>query len=295
MIKFKRFDFTPILGWSASRYDMFSRCKRMYYYHYYAKFDSDFSRERINDLKSLTSIPLEIGSIAHDAVAAILNRLLKSTSEIDRRRFDGFVEKMASQYCGRKKFFEVYYLEMEAVELSDVLPAVKESLAAFLSSPRLKWIQDQVVAGKHDWLVEPPGYGEARIDGMKVYCKVDFLFVMDGRITILDWKTGKHDEEKHRKQLLGYSTWAVHHLNAAAQDIDAFVAYLRPCYEETGLSPSDDDLTGFAARIRSETDEMYAFCADVHENIPLHKDSFPMLPSRGFCRYCNFKELCDRI
>jgi CRISPR/Cas system-associated exonuclease Cas4 (RecB family) len=295
MLKIKRYDFSPILGWSISRYDMFSNCKRLYYYQYYAKFDPDYPRVKIDELKNLTSIPLEIGNIVHDTVSTVLRRLLKSKEEIDRQRFQTFVETMTAENCKNKVFFEVYYAERASVEPPDLLPSINECLTTFLASPRFQWIKDKAISSKNEWLIEPPGYGEARIDGMKVYCKVDFLFVVDGRIIILDWKTGKRVEEKHGKQLLGYTTWAAHHLNASAADIDAVIAYLRPSYEEVELSSSDSDLKNFASQIRAETEEMYAFCGEVQENVPLEKESFPMTSRLGFCKYCNFKELCDRV
>lgn len=295
MIKTKRYKFTPILGWSASRYDMFDRCKRLYYYQYYAKYDREYSREQIDDLKTLTSIPLEIGNIVHDTLAAILRRLLKTNREIDRQKFEDFVERKIAQQCQHKRFFEVYYTETEAVEPLDLLPAIDESLTSFLDSERFLWIRDHALTGKNEWLIEPPGYGESRIDSLKVYCKVDFLFVVDGIVTILDWKTGKRDQEKGSKQLLGYSTWAAHHLNTSAEKIEAIIAYLRPAYEEAVLKPSEDNLIEFATRVASETEEMYAFCRDVPDNLPLDKESFPMIPKSGFCSYCNYKELCKRI
>ena len=51
----------------------------------------------------------------------------------------------------------------------------------------------------------------------------------------------------------------------------------------------------FALQIRAETEEMYSLCSDVQENLPLDKESFPMITRLRFCKYCNFKELCDRV
>jgi hypothetical protein len=144
-------------------------------------------------------------------------------------------------------------------------------------------------------LIEPFGFGEARVDEMKVYCKVDFLFVVDGRTVILDWKTGKKDTQKHTRQLLGYATWATHHLEVPADTVDAVVAYLRPSYEEFPLTPSADDLDAFADKSRAETEQMRAFCSDVEENRPLDKPSFPMTDRLQMCRMCSFKELCGRV
>ena len=41
MSPIKRFPFTSILGWSATRYETFSICKRKYYYQYYSKYDRE--------------------------------------------------------------------------------------------------------------------------------------------------------------------------------------------------------------------------------------------------------------
>ncbi len=295
MLEVHRFPYTAILGWSASRYDTYRRCKRQYYYQYYAKHDPELPRERVEKLKKLTSMPLEVGSIVHDTVAAILNRLLKSGAAIDRKRFDEFVEKRTALVCRGRTFSEVYYVEQEAVEPEDILPKIQACLETFLGSERYAWVVSKARENRDEWIVEPPGYGESRLDGMKVYCKVDFLFVVDDRVVILDWKTGKRDDEKYAKQMLGYGAWAMHHLNRPAADIDTYVAYLRPEYEELHVRPTEAQLTGFVERIRSETDEMYALCRDVPENLPVEKEAFPMTENENLCRFCNYRELCDRV
>lgn len=295
MLTIEKFKFTPILGWSLSRYDVFKTCKRQYYYQYYGKYDSKYPREKIESLKHLTSIPLEIGNISHKTISAVLKRLLKSKKEIDRLRFQDFVKKSTVKNCEKKTFFEVYYNEMEMVIADDVLPAIQSSLNNFLESPRLNWIRDKALVAGQQWLIEPEGYGEARIDGMKVYCKVDFLFLVDDRVVILDWKTGKRNKKKHEKQMLGYCTWAGDYLKTSTDNIDAFISYLRPSYEEERVTPKKGDLDQFKSQIRRETDEMYAFCTDIQENVPFQKTSFQMISQSIICSYCNYKELCNRI
>ncbi len=87
-MEIKTFGFTPILGWSFSRYDIFSDCKRKYYYQYYGKFDPEYKRDKIEFLKRLTSIPMEIGNVSHDVIQNVLERLLKSTDPIDTEKFE---------------------------------------------------------------------------------------------------------------------------------------------------------------------------------------------------------------
>lgn len=295
MLTVEKFKFTPILGWSISRYDVFKTCKRRYYYQYYGRYDSKHPREKIESLKHLTSIPLEIGNITHKTISAVLKRLLKSKKEIDYPRFQDFVKKSTREKCKKKTFFEVYYNEMERVAVDDVLPAIQSSLNNFMESSRFKWIRDKALAKGQQWLIEPEGFGEARIDGLKVYCKVDFMFLVDDRVVILDWKTGKRDQKKHEKQMLGYCTWAGEYLKITSDNIDAFIAYLCPSYEEEMLAPKKGEIEQFTSQIRRETDEMYAFCKEIPENVPIQKKSFPMISQSIICSYCNYKELCHRV
>ncbi len=295
MLKIKTYPFTSILGWSLSRYDVFKTCKRQYFYQYYGRYDPDIPRGRIDSLKRLTSIPLEIGNITHHTISAVLKRLLKSRSPINRDRFQRFVETATTQACDERTFFEVHYREMERITAENVLPAVETALENFLESPWLNWIKDHALVEGQQWLIEPGGFGEARIDGMKVYCKVDFMFMVDDRTVILDWKTGRPDLEKHTKQMMGYCTWAGENYNANFDRIDAIIAYLRPSYREERLSLANDSFAQFTSQIRRETEEMYNICKNVQENTPLEKPAFPMIPQSIICRYCHFKELCHRV
>ena len=83
-MEMKRYAYTPVLGWSFSRYETFSNCKRKYFYNYYAKHDTVFDIKKILFLKKLTSIPLEIGNISHEVIEGVLKRLIKTTEPIDR-------------------------------------------------------------------------------------------------------------------------------------------------------------------------------------------------------------------
>lgn len=295
MLSLPRYEYTPILGWSSSRYDTFSTCRRQYYYQYYGKHDREYPRQRIDALKGLVSVPLTVGTVVHDVVAAILQRLLKSASDFDMSRFGDFVRQRVERTCQTERFFEVHYAHAEAVRPEDLLPASDACLRAFLDSDRFAWVRDEALSPGNEWLVEPPGYGETRLDGMKAYCKVDFLFVVGGRTVILDWKTGKHDDDKHGRQLLAYSAWAASQLEARPEDIEAVVAYLQPAYDEVTLRPTADQLAALIERVRAQLEEMRGLCADVEQNVPRDKDAFPMVEGRpAVCGHCNFKELCRR-
>ena len=84
------------------------------------------------------------------------------------------------------------------------------------------------------------------------------------------------------------------HLDKKASDIEPIIVYLHPKYEEISLKPTEDELKEYKERILSETKEMYGYCRNFEENIPLDKEKFPMLEDTTICKYCNFKELCHR-
>jgi len=290
-----RFPYTEILGWSVSRYEKFLLCKRQYYYDYYAKYDREYPRETIDLLKKLTSIPLETGSIVHDTIKALLERLLKTEKPVDKSRFIGYAEEMTEKSCKSKKFSEIYYKKIDIVEPGSLFNNIRQSLDNFLNSDRYNWIIEKAVTNKTGWLIEPPGYGETRINDLKAYCKVDFLFPVDGEIYIVDWKTGKQDGKKHKKQLLGYSTFACYHFNITSDKVMPAISYLYPAYSELQMKFDETDIKGFVNSVKTETDEMYGYCKNVEQNLPKDKEEFSKTANSLICGFCNYRELCGEI
>jgi len=288
----KRFQYSDILGWSVSRFDKFNMCRRQYYYDYYGKYDKEFDRARINALKSMTSTALETGNIIHDTVKAFLERLLKAESPVNREKFLDYASKKTGEYCAAKTFSEVYYGDVPSIDINAIADKVKTGLSNFIDSERCRWIIEKAITNKSGWVIEPPGYGETRIDGMKAYCKVDFIFPVEGEIFILDWKTGKPDERKHTKQLIGYATWASYHFGKEASVIKPITVYLLPVYAETATKADNLDMERFKISVKTETDEMYAMLKNVEQNIPKDKQEFTKTTNPKICSFCNYRELC---
>jgi hypothetical protein len=288
----KRFPFTRILGWSMSRYNEFSLCKRRYYYQYYAKHDPETPLKRIKFLKDLTSVPLEIGVIVHHVIKALLNRLQSSREEIDQEKFFEYAYRSTNEHIERKVFSEVHYSVLENIEADDIYPKVSECLQTLLGSDRFTWLTQEAVSSNTSWIIEPPGYGETRINDLKAYAKVDFLFPMDDLLYILDWKTGKRELERHRKQLVGYAAWASYHFGVEPERIKPVVAYLLPEYDEVQQELNEFDIEDFAVRVKTETEEMYGFCSDVQTNIPLEKSEFVKIDDERISSRCKYRGLC---
>jgi CRISPR/Cas system-associated exonuclease Cas4 (RecB family) len=292
MYELKRFPFSWTLGWSMSRYNEFSICKRRYYYVYYGKHDPEVPGETIRFLKDLSSIPLAIGVIVHHVIRVLLDRLKSTHAAIDEDRFFEYAERATREHLERMTFDEVVYSEMEEVGFDDVYPKVRSCLDNLLRSDRFRWLTEEAVATSDSWIIEPPGYGETRIDGLKAYVKVDFLFPMEDLIYIMDWKTGKRDLERHRSQLVGYAAWAAYHFGVDPAKVHPIVAYLDPEYEEIPQELNEFDIEDFSRRVKDETDAMYAYCTDIESNIPREKVDFPKVDNLKISAHCSFRGIC---
>jgi hypothetical protein len=86
LIQLPSFPFTPVLGWSSTRAEIFRTCRRRYFYQYYAKYDREIPMGRILHLKTLSSIPMTIGTGVHDILATVLTRLQKSDRDLGKGR-----------------------------------------------------------------------------------------------------------------------------------------------------------------------------------------------------------------
>jgi len=293
-IAFPDHPYTPQLGWSSTRSETFRSCRRRYFFQYYARYDSELPLAHIQRLKSLSSIPMLVGEAVHDVVATLLRRLLRSSAPVDRERFMRHVYQTLEAALTCTELMEVHYGLRSGPDATDLQQLAMSCLEQLLASERYLWLVD-VLKGDPRYLIEPPGYGEARLQGMKIYAKVDCLIEVGAEMVILDWKTGRQDPAKHLRQLLGYAAWAEDHLKVEAQQIRCLAVYLQNGYEEIEKRPTRADLQGLAAEVAAEIQQMQGLLRDPERNIPLEKVAFPLTENLGYCSHCQFRVLCDRI
>lgn len=291
----KSFEYTTILGWSISRYDMFTTCRRQYYYQYYYKWDTEHPQGLIARLRSMVSVPLQIGTVAHTCISTLLKRLLKEPDQpVDTQRLADYVGRKVAEQHRRADYAEVYYGHEIRINTEEMTDTILAAVTNLIESDRFEWLAQQATAATKPWIIDPVGFGETRVEGLKAYCKVDFMIHTQDHLHILDWKTGKEREDKHSIQMRGYAAWASYHYDTQLDAITPTVAYLLPDYHETTMELNEYDMQDFATLVREQAQEMYALCSDVGENVPLSKDRFPQTKVEPLCEYCNFRELCGR-
>jgi CRISPR/Cas system-associated exonuclease Cas4 (RecB family) len=222
----------------------------------------------------------------------MLKRYQKSTKPLNKDRFFKYSYDITENHCSSKTFFEHYY-NGEIILVPKIYEKVKKILDNFLNSSRFAWIKKNAISKSSEWVIEPEGFGETRINDLKAFCKVDFSFPVDNKVYIMDWKTGKPVKEKHSKQLTGYALWANYTFGKKIDDIIPVIVYLYPQYDEKSVKIDNYSIAEFANTVANETQDMYRYLNDVEQNIPKDKKEFPLNGNKFSCKYCCYKEICQ--
>ena len=294
LIPFPEYEFSSDLGWSFTRRKAFESCKRRYWYDYYNRWDPEIERESIMQLKGLSSTPMLIGEVVHILMASIAKRLLRSRAEIDRDRFNIYARKALTNALNNCDFQEIHFGHCSEISADELWLRLQTFMESYLSSDRYRWLHEEWDP-EQVYLIDPDGYGETRLAGMKIYAKPDLLVHDEHGMLIIDWKTGRRDASDHSLQVAVYAAWAREVLEQPASKIRVADAYLKPPYCEETLRCSESELDAVVKQVRSERASMQAMCIDVVENKPLEKEKFHMTEDTEACRLCNYRELCHRI
>jgi hypothetical protein len=261
-----RYPYSLQLGWSNTRSETFRGCRRRYFYQYYWEFERELPLDRILLLRQLSSAPMIISQAVHTVLAAVLKRLLKTGDPIDQSHFHGYVSKAIQgelQSCSG--LMGVYYGEREPVAAADLLPVVLVCMESFPASDRCSGLHEQL-AEDQPFLIEPPGYGEARLEELKIYAKVDALLQTPTETVILDWKSGRQDPLKHLRKLVDYAAWAdsVDLELMPSLRLEQFWARAQPnfdCISQTTVPRQDKDQDGIPALPESRRTADHPLCA----------------------------------
>jgi hypothetical protein len=280
--------------WSASRADSFKRCKRAYFYHYYGfRVDDEIKR-----LKKLSAMLLWVGNVVHDELEMILKTWKhmpdpKEQQQIIQRLTQGQMpQDFGFSKAGTKKFrlFEHEYdQEVTLLQKRVAVGLVKLSMQnAFAPG---SFLSQAFAVGEDQWLtVEDLCAFE--VDGHRAVVKMDLCFRdPDGKVVIVDWKTGRSVWSTNKAQIGGYALYAFRRGWAKKpEEISTNLFYL-PLDKVVQKTPTWDDLKEAQDVIAKSSAEMKAALRDPDENVACIED-FPMSGKKWDCERCPFGKLC---
>jgi hypothetical protein len=172
---------------------------------------------------------------------------------------------------------------------------IEGSLRAFYASPVLEEIR---ATPREQWLTVDQ-LDSWDFEGTKIWVAVDFAYRgPDGRVHILDWKTGREREVDH-VQVGIYALYAQRRWGVAADAVEGGLVYLAPNDgapggEKVSVAADARALGACTEAMRSSIAAMKAALEDPARNAG-REEGFPVLEDRGACRRCPFRRPCGRL
>ena len=292
-------DLVNEFSWSRSRDNTFQECRRRYFYHYYGSWggwDSDATPDirRLYVLKQLGSRQMWGGRVVHDAVEMALH-VYRDGRDVPVEPFVAdVVERMRAEWRssrdGRYRespktvalFEHEYGVPLKREVWQALSRNVTTCLRNFFRLPLLAAIRK--TAPEHWSKVFD-------FEGTAVWIAPDFGFWTDeGRLQLVDWKTGAADPDAAAFQLGCYALYAREVLGVEPARVDLLEANLR----EPVVTPvrwDDARLERIREQIRLSIRSMKAYLADPATNSARIED-FERTEELRLCRWCNFRAVC---
>lgn len=293
-------------SWSKTRDDLFHKCPRQYYYHYYGSWGgwhrhSDERTRKLYVLKKLSNKHMWAGEKIHLAIKQHLTHLREgddvlTEEEVIRDVLDQMRKEFRDSRNGlhwvstqnRGLFEHEYDAEMSDEAWKDVANHVEKCVHNFFQSPILTEIG---MIPKEQWL-SIKDLGHFELNDVKVYVSIDFATKEKESVTIYDWKTGTSLSQDHDLQMACYGWFAWHHWNVDPKKIKLVEINLINSKTET-LSVQGINLEKVQKRIFSSIQDMQFLLDDIANNHAT-EEKFPLTDNERFCSYCHFKKLCPK-
>lgn len=293
-------------SWSRSRAGQFDECPRRYWFTYYGAWGGwkTSAPPRVRDayvLKQLKSRWMWVGELVHDQIAKCLVAaragelvpLERATEELLTRMRADFRASRAFEYraspkkaCGLLE--HEYAKPVTDAEWGEVADHMKTCLAAFYRSP---WITKLPTLPRGAWLpIEELSH--FRLDGVKVFVKPDFAYkTSDETAEIIDWKTGRREDEPDPIQLACYARYAVEKGWAKSATDVTTNEYNLASGRGRETRMDEQKLAEVESAIRSSVAKMKALLDDPERNVAT-ESKFPVAKDASACRNCNYQRIC---
>jgi hypothetical protein len=280
-------------SWSLSRHETFSSCRRRYFYSYYASQDDP----EIQRLKKLSALPMWAGSVVHETIENLLKTrdALPSPEEQEALVRAAVHGQMLADWrdseAGSLRFrlFEhEYEVPVQAEDKKIVVGVVMRSLRRFFKSDVLR---DLFAVGRASWLTVED-LVSFHVGDVEVRLRMDVAYRdREGRLVIVDWKTGRAEGRFNEIQVAAYALFAAEQGWARdASEIRTELVYLA---QNRAVRRSVDvrKLDHARAFIAKSAGNMKALLLDPLANLARLED-FAMVERPQVCRRCNFRRLC---
>jgi hypothetical protein len=291
-------------SWSRSRDNTFQECRRRYFYHYYGAWggwDAAAPAElrRLYVLKQLASRQQWAGRVVHDAIEMALHAFADGRDLPVEPFIADVVERMRGEWrssrAGRYRESPKTVALFEHEYAIDLKPEVWQALSRNVGVCLRNFFRLPLVTAirktpSEHWSIEH--WSKVfDFEGTPVWMAPDFGFwTGDGRLALVDWKTGGASPDGTAFQLGCYALYAAEVLGVPPAKVDLYEANLREP-EVTQLQWSDERLAAIKEQLRLSVRSMKAYLADPAANVAAIGD-FEKTEDLRICKWCNFRVVC---
>lgn len=298
-------------AWSESRIKTLRECAYRYYLQYFAAWqgwltNASPEKQRAYLLKNLTNMPMFVGSCTHNALEKIIKEFRDTGKWIPKHEAVEMAVNMLRtgwKQSEQKKWKdniknnvnleEHYYGNIPTKDqLLSYKNKVIKSVEAFYNCSLFGILNG---LKNEDWLTIEDFAKFTLNTGEEVVVKIDTGFKHDGKVYLLDWKTGKPNNSII-EQLRVYAMYALKKKwTSKVEDILIVPVYLA-AYEQTGedaiprLTVTMDQIQEQAATIRGE----YPLLSQAHGNRD-NPTYFKKTENKNACKKCFFREMCQNV
>lgn len=301
-------DFKNEFSWSTSRDRLFQRCRRAYYWRYYAHWggwgrDATDEQRIAYRLGKQDSFATWGGTIVHDVIEDAIKALIQRGTpiELDALKADararlrtGWVQSRDGHWARDPKrnvqLWEHYYGDEDSrrpERTKRVADTVYTALEGFVAGP----FPELIARTPREAFLNIEILDTIQIDGAKVYVKPDLAFRHPdhGDVWLVDWKTGT-PKEVDDFQVRTYALWARTKHGVEPAQVRGVLVYLARG-EQKDFGVDEEGLAAAEQRIRESLGGMRSSLRDPDNNVGDLAD-FPMADDDSVCRWCNFRQLC---
>lgn len=303
-------DFKQTFAWSNSRVKMLRECMYKYYLNYYQSWfgwdsNAPIEKKQAYMLKQMTNLPMWVGTIVHDEIESIINEIkdkgdcrsvsaaLLNTTQALRK---GWIQSKNKQWKQNPKWninLAEHYFDREVSKnkLDGFKNKVQTCIKAFYDSPIFKMLHEVT---ESDWLSLEDFQKFTLSGGEEVSVKIDCGFRQDGKVYLLDWKTGKVDTNVV-DQLVTYAMYALKQgWTNNPENIIIVPVYLAAYFDhgDKAMPHITVDMTKIKRQAKIIQDES-PLLQQAHDNKD-NPDFFKHTDNEQTCKWCNFYgTICD--
>lgn len=296
-------------AWSPTRETILQACPRRYFYHYYQASGgwsarADGATKHAYRLRQLTTFDLVLGTAVHgcanllvraittgrarpsfpdlrDRVRAALNQVWKTSQ--DRAAF-------VRDPGGHAMLLPVYYNREISPEMIERIRIKLEACVRNL----VEWPLWRLVELPSTSVHVGTDPVRLQVGGTPMWAAPDLIIRPEDHSPILvEWKTGRIDEDKTMAQVTAYGLFLRDGLgiHPGPDGYEAAVVDLLRGQTHT-LTIQDADLQSAEERIRAGHEAMREFLVP-GTSLPRAMREFPLAVRRADCPRCNFWEICE--